>query len=56
MYGHFDADCMWLWSNPDLPHWQRLLLGVYYLPLLFWWWLTGKTICLMTNFHCEWDK
>ena len=35
---------MYLWSNPSIPHLQRLVLGVYYLPLLFWWWLTGKPI------------
>jgi len=37
---------MYLWSNPDLPHWQRLLLGLPYLALLFWWWLVGNPICL----------
>lgn len=37
---------MYLWSNPDLPHWQRLLLGVVYLPMLFWWWLVGNQIRL----------
>jgi len=37
---------MYLWSNPDLPHWQRLLLGIIYLPMLFWWWLVGNPIQL----------
>jgi hypothetical protein len=40
---------MYLWSNPNLPHWQRLALGVFYLPVLFWWWITGKPIYLASG-------
>jgi hypothetical protein len=37
---------MYLWCNPDMKHWQRLVLGVVYLPMLFWWWLVGNPIYL----------
>jgi hypothetical protein len=37
---------MYLWSNPNIPNWQRLLLGAFYLPILFWWWLVGNPIFL----------
>lgn len=49
---------MYLWSNPDLPHWQRLLLGIVYLPILFWWWLCGKPIYLgnTTTVAVDWAK
>jgi hypothetical protein len=39
----------YLWCNPDMPHYQRLLLGVVYLPMLFWWWLVGNPIILLNR-------
>jgi hypothetical protein len=35
---------MYLWSNPTMPAYLRLPLGVLYIPLLLWWWLTGQPI------------
>jgi len=36
----------WLWSSPSLPHWQRLLLFWFYIPLLVWRFLIGKPVLL----------
>lgn len=35
-----------LWSNPDLPHWKRLSCFWFYLPCLFWRFITGKPVFL----------
>jgi hypothetical protein len=34
----------YLWSNPDLPHWQRLLLSPLYIIFLIWCVLIGKHV------------
>jgi len=37
----------YLWCNPNMKTWQRLALGAFYLPMLFWWWLVGNPIVLL---------
>ena len=43
----------WLWSNPDLPYWQRLLLSPFYILYLSWCVLIGERVVVVKD-NTDW--